>query len=529
MDWSKIHLWMLLAGLGLFLFGISYLEEALKALTGRNFKLFLQKQTGNSVKAVLAGALTTGIMQSSSMVTLLVMSFTGSGIIGLKNGIGMILGANLGSTVTGWIVTLLGFKLNLESFYLPVTAIGSLVFLFSPAGKINQLSKLLFGFGLMFMGLNFMKESFSDFTRTTDLGVLSGKPLILFFLFGCLLSAALRSSAAAIVIFLASLSAGGITLLQAGYLVVGADLGTTVTGIMGTLNGNHIRKKTGWSQFYINVITSIVTLILLKPLFQLIAWAGIQDPLVTLVTFHSTFNFLGILLILPFLGKFTNWIDKVVGSDNKSMTRFLAFANPNETMTALDALQQETLRFITKAHEHREMFFAINPKRDPVECYYELKNYENEIFSITTMFMKNKLTEKEIENIQHYFSSIRSATLAVKDIKDIHHNLTYVSQSGHDHEFGIYSLISEREQKFDKDYHHLLQNMKDNEAAEDMIREVDEEYTQLKKTALELYNKKPDFDLASIFNIIREIRDSRKLLLQAYQHYLEGTLNQSTN
>lgn len=522
MDWSKINFWLLLAGLGLFLLGISYLEEAIKALAGRNFKLFLQKQTGSPVKAVLAGALTTGIMQSSSMVTLLVMSFTGSGIIGLKNGIGMILGANLGSTVTGWIVTLLGFKLNLESFYLPVTAIGSLVYLFSGPGKVNQVSKMVLGFGLMFMGLHFMKESFTEFTHSADLAILNGKPMILFFLFGCLLAAALRSSAAAMVIFLASLSAGGITLIQAGYLAVGADLGTTITGILGTLNGNHIRKKTGWSQFYINIITGIITLIIMRPLFELIAAAGIHDPLVALVTFHSTFNFIGILLLLPFLGRFTQWIDKIIRSDSRSLTKYLAFANPTEPLTAIDALGHETLRFIRKAHEYREQFFAKNPKKDPVESYYELKNYENEIFGFSAGFMKEQRTSKEIEIIQQCFSAIRSSTLAVKDIKDIYHNLVAIGQSGLDNEFGIYRQITDREQKFDREFHHMLQNERDQEAIDDMTKGIEDEYSGFKQTALNIYHKAPDFDLASVFNIIREVKDSRKLLVQAFEHYLQA-------
>ena len=102
MDWTQIDGWKLFAGLGLFLFGMTYLVEGIKSLAGRNFKKFLQHQTGNSLKAVLAGALTTGIMQSSSVVILLVMSFTGAGIIGLENGVGMILGANIGTTLTGW-------------------------------------------------------------------------------------------------------------------------------------------------------------------------------------------------------------------------------------------------------------------------------------------------------------------------------------------------------------------------------------------------------------------------------------------
>jgi phosphate:Na+ symporter len=117
MEFEAVQLWSLLAGLGLFLFGMFMMEESLKTLAGRSFKKFLRKHTTNAIKAVLSGTLVTAILQSSSMVSLLVMSFAGAGIIGLKNGIGMIMGANLGTTLTGWLVSLIGFKLDIETLY----------------------------------------------------------------------------------------------------------------------------------------------------------------------------------------------------------------------------------------------------------------------------------------------------------------------------------------------------------------------------------------------------------------------------
>jgi len=522
MDWSKIDGWQLLAGLGLFLFGISVLEESIKSLAGRKFKTFLQKQTGNPVKAVLAGAFTTGVMQSSSMVILLVMSFTGAGIIGLKNGIGMILGANLGTTVTGWIVALLGFKINPESFFLPVTAIGSLGFIFFTNGKINLISKLLFGFGLMFMGLHFMKEGFMEFAQNTDLNMLAGKPLFLFLLFGFILAAAIRSSAAAMMIFLASLAAGSIDLLQAGYLAIGADLGTTVTGILGTLNGNHIRKKTGWSQFYINVITAVFTLFLIKPIFWLIDFTGIRDPLVALVTFHSTFNFMGILLILPFLGKMTLLLDKYISSDQKTLTKFLPYINPKEILSSLDALEAETLIFIKKAAEVRQMFFNNEKGKSPVDLYFDLKTYENEIFNLSSKIMQNNMSAEDAVKIQQLFSSIRSATLAVKDIKDIKHNIEECAQNVNDEIYQLYVTIVNRENEFHIVFDKLLKFDYDQEKITDLIEENEIYYSGLKTTAFEAYHKSLNFDLASMLNMVREIKDSRKLLFTSIQQFTDS-------
>lgn len=150
MEYQDIQIWEVLAGLGLFLFGMFMIEESLKNLVGRTFKKFLRKHTNNSVKAVLSGTLITGILQSSSMVALLVMSFAGAGIIGLKNSIGIILGANLGTTMTGWIVSWLGFKLDLGAVILPFIAIGGLGIIFLKSEKLSNLSKLLMGFSFIF-------------------------------------------------------------------------------------------------------------------------------------------------------------------------------------------------------------------------------------------------------------------------------------------------------------------------------------------------------------------------------------------
>jgi phosphate:Na+ symporter len=124
------------------------------------FQKFLRKHTKNRIKAVFAGTLVTAILQSSSMVSLLVMSFAGAGIIGLKNGIGMILGTNLGTTVTGWLVSLIGFKLDIGSFIMPFLAVGGLGIIFFKSEKLSQISKFLMGFSFMFLGLNYMKNGF---------------------------------------------------------------------------------------------------------------------------------------------------------------------------------------------------------------------------------------------------------------------------------------------------------------------------------------------------------------------------------
>ncbi len=338
-------------------------------------------------------------------------------------------------------------------------------------------------------------------------------------LFGFVLAAAIRSSAASMMIFITSLASGSIDLMQAGFLAIGADLGTTITGLLGTINGNHIRKKTGWSQFYINVFTAIFTIILIKPLFGIIAYAGIKDPLVALVTFHSTFNLMGIVLILPFLGKLTDLLDKYISDDQPDNARFLPYINSKDVLSSLDALEAETLLFIKKASEIRKIFFVYTKGKTPTEQYYDLKTYENEIFNLSAMFMQNKLSAAEAEKIQNLYSSIRSATLAVKDIKDIIHNMDEFKQSVNDEVFEMFENIMESEKIFHNEFEVLIQSNVNGEIMEDLILQNEKNYTNIKAHAFKLYNKYMDIDLASLLNMVREMRDSRKLILTAYQQY----------
>src|SRR5574343_822265 len=214
MNPSEIKIWYLLAGLGLFLFGMSILEEALSNLVGRTFKLFLRKYTKRPYQAVLAGTAATSVLQSSAMVILLVMSLAGAGVIGLESGIGMIMGANLGTTATGWIVSLIGFQFKITSFVFPLIAVGGIGSVFVKKEKWKQAFHFILGFSFMFLGLDYMKGGFESFAATVALSFLQGKNPFLFVLTGAVLSAGIQSSSGAMMIFLSSLAAGVITLDQ---------------------------------------------------------------------------------------------------------------------------------------------------------------------------------------------------------------------------------------------------------------------------------------------------------------------------
>src|SRR5574338_653367 len=198
--------WKMLAGVAIFMLGMNFLEDGLSHLIGRPFKLFLKKQTSNRIKAVAGGTIAAGILQSSSVVNLMVLAFVGTGVIGMKNALAIILGANLGTTISSWIVATIGFQFSIENFALPLTGIfGILMMLSDKESRFRHWCQMILGFSFLFVGLNFIREGFENAVLHLDLGRLNQQPAILFVLAGFLITAVIQSSSATVAIVLSAL------------------------------------------------------------------------------------------------------------------------------------------------------------------------------------------------------------------------------------------------------------------------------------------------------------------------------------
>ena len=519
-----IKIWAILGGLGLFLFGMRLLQESIHNLAGRSFKKFLRRYTENRLEAVLSGTFVTILVQSSSMITLLVMSFAGAGLIGLENGIGMIMGANLGTTVTGWLVALLGFKFGIGSLILPFVAIGGLGTAFFKSEKIASLSKFLMGFSLMFLGLDYMKEGFLEFAQRFDMSFLKGYNSIFFIFIGFSLTAAIQSSSGAMMIYLASLATGIITVDQGFYLVIGGEIGTTVSAIIGTINGNSISKKVGWSQFLYNLITAVIATLLMS-IFKIIieVLLQIKDPLLQLVAFHSLFNLMSILIMLPFLGLFTRFIDKFIQSKDSMQAKKIALVSPKESSTAIEALEEEADSFILKVIDTNARFFRLKTESliDPIESYFLLKKYEEEVLRFSMNVLMNPLSPDEVLKANHLGACFRNATLSAKDLKDVKHNLADLHNSGSDHLHDFYHLIKTNQQQLYSEMKTLINHSK--ELNSEDLENLDNlhlsfynlENEELQKAVRE--SKHRDMDIPSLLNMLREINNSNEALLIALQ------------
>ena len=450
---GELDLWRLAAGLGLFLFGMHELERALRQLAGRSFKRFLRQYTAKPVRGVIAGAVSTAALQSSSVVSLIVLAFVGTGIISLASATGIVFGSNLGTTATGWIVATVGFKLDIEAIALPLIAIGGFGVVWSGEGTRRLgFSHLLAGLGLMLMGLEFMKSGAVVATELFDPEALAGYPAIVFLVTGLLLTAVIQSSSATIMITLSALYAGAVPLVSAAAVAIGADLGTTITAMLGALAGSVDKKRVVLALVIYNAVTNLLAFAFLKPLLGFISGViGINDPLYALVAFHSLYNLIGNLIFLPLIPALSRWLGARFVEAEAPLLRYI---KPGETAVpeaAIENVSRETCRLIDQAAALNQVgfdlpadytFYDIGDDRRAVgvfeeapvfhECYADLKQLEGEILAFALKLQAEQLDADESARLGQLIPAIRNAVHAAKSMKDTHQDLQAFEESVND-------------------------------------------------------------------------------------------------
>ncbi|QFT00346.1 Na+/Pi-cotransporter [Labrenzia sp. THAF191b] len=346
-----------LGGVGLFLIGMLLLTDGLKALAAQRMRDVLSRFTSTPLSGAVTGALTTAVIQSSSATTVAAVGFVASGLLTFPQALGVIFGANVGTTLTGWLVAVLGFKLDLGQIALPFVFFGAIARL-AFRGRIALAGQALAGFCLIFIGIEHMKDgldAFSGVVTPTDFppDTLFGRLQLV--LIGMLITIVTQSSSAGIATALAALGAGAINFPQAAALVIGMDVGTTFTAALATIGGGTMARRTGYAHVIYNVMTGFMAFFLLGP-FQLVAGVltGNGDSQIALVAFHSFFNALGVVLVLPLARPFARLIEHLVpekGSDLTSRLDPLVLRDPHaaaslagQTVTHLETLIIERLR-----------------------------------------------------------------------------------------------------------------------------------------------------------------------------------------
>lgn len=447
MDTVDFEIWMFIAGLGIFLFGMFHLETGLKGLAGNSFKKLLQRFTDKRWKGILTGSFVTAILQSSSLVTLLVLAFLGAGMISLQNSLGVVFGANLGTTVTAWIVATVGFKLDIADLSYPFLAIGSLSYLLLDSRPVlKNWGSFLIGFGLLFLGLDFMKTSIEDVAGQVDLSLYANVGLWIFLLIGLVTTVLIQSSSAMIVIVLSALNAELISIHQSVAMIIGANIGTTSTLIIASFNGTADKKRLAAANVIFNLVAGAVSFLLLRQMvYFTIQYLGIREPLLELVFLNTLINLIGIVLFFPFIPAFARFMNRrFVKSEPSGTCRFIKNVDPEVSDVALQALDNEISRVYTLVEEfildcllidkngnHRSSGIKniFRAEKNLLETYAQLKSIEDEITDYYTQIQRFKLTQSEADLTANYLIRVRSMIIAAKNIKDVIPNIKEMSDS----------------------------------------------------------------------------------------------------
>jgi len=335
----------ILGGLGLFLFGMAVMTGALHALADERFRELLAHTVTNPWKGAVTGALSTAVLQSSSATTVAAVSFVGAGLLTFPESLGIIFGANIGTTITGWLVALVGFKLNLGDLMLPLILLGVLLRLMG-SKRFEQIGMTVAGFGLIFVGIGVLQQGLAGLEgRVTPEqfppDTLTGRFWLI--LIGMVVTLITQSSSAGVVMALAAVSTGTITLNQAAAMVIGMNVGTTSTAALATIGGNVHARRTGFAHVIYNVLTAIIAFVLLTPYMSLVEamLPGVRasDPELVLAGFHTFMNTVGVMAVLPFTKQFAALIVRIVPARGNPLIRQLdrsLFANPAVAIGAVE-------------------------------------------------------------------------------------------------------------------------------------------------------------------------------------------------
>ena len=312
------YVFTIIGGIGVFLLGMKLLSDNLRDAAGDALRVMLARFTDGKFSSVATGTIFTALVQSSSATTLASIGFVSAGLLTFSQAVGVIFGANLGTTATSWLVATVGFKININAFALPMVGFGALANLLLK-GRKAHLGAALAGFGLIFVGIDILQVGMADLADGIDLSGISAAGLagqLMLVGIGIIMTVLMQSSSAAIAATLTALYAGAIDLPQAAALVIGQAVGTTITAAMAAIGTSLAAKRTAAAHIIFNVITAVLALAVL-PLFLMAhsAWTGAGNPLAdatAIAIFHTSFKVLGVAVLLPVLEPFSRLIFRIV-------------------------------------------------------------------------------------------------------------------------------------------------------------------------------------------------------------------------
>ena len=448
----------IMAGVAILLFGMIMLEEGFRVFTKGPLQKILKRATDKLYKSITTGAIVTAFIQSSSLVSVITISFISAGLISLSGGLGLIFGANIGTTATAWLVAGFGLKINISVLAMPMLVFG-VIFSFQKNLSLKGLGNVLAGLGFFFLGIHYMKDGFDVFKEQIDLtqyAVPGYLGVIIYTGIGIVITTILQSSSATLALILTALAAGQIEYENALALAIGSNVGTTITAILGALSSNVSGKRLAGAHLVFNVVTGVVAIIFIFPLARGVNFLsdlfGIHatDFTLKLAMFHTIFNILGVLLMIPLIGKLEKLLLKVfkekVDRDidepkylNESVLEFPA--------STISALIMES-KYLYKNAIFEIVAHGLNIHRDDIKSdqkikniikkstedmrvdvenlyYQKVKSIYGEILKYASTAQKSmKLSEGQNNKITDIKIANRKMVEIIKDVRELNKNIT---------------------------------------------------------------------------------------------------------
>ncbi len=451
------------AGVSIFLIGMLFLEDGFKAFTGGVLEKLLQKTTDKTWKSLLFGIVSTTVMQSSSLVSVITISFISAGLVTLVAGIGIIFGANIGTTTGAWLVAAFGLKVKISAYAMPMLVFG-IVLLFQKSKYLKGIGSVLAGLGFLFLGIHYMKEGFEAFKDSFDLASLAvgGYPgLFLFAAIGAAATVVMQSSHATLVLILTALAAGQITYENALALAIGANVGTTITAIIGSLSANIQGKRLAGAHLIFNVVTGVIAIVFISQFVWAVDgvsnWAGIAADNFTmkLAVFHTLFNVVGVLVMVPLIHRLSDYLINYLPEKERDLAEplYLSDAAFEFPETVLKSLKKETWHLFDSAFEimahginlHRRQILESTDLEKTIDEDREVHEFDlDELYESKVKVLYSAIIDF-ISNAQMHMPSVfaeemyrlrKAATEIVECVKHIKHlrkNATKYMLSDNEH------------------------------------------------------------------------------------------------
>ena len=513
MEYSFYDLLKLLGSLAMFLYGMKIMSEGLQKFAGDRLRSILTAMTTNRVTGVLTGVLITALIQSSSATTVMVVSFVNAGLLSLSQSIGVIMGANIGTTVTAWIISALGFKVDMAAMSLPLLAVG-VPLLFSGKSNRKSIGEFIFGFSFLFMGLSLLKANAPDLGRNpemlsfvqnyTDMGFAS---VILFVLIGTVLTMIVQASAATMAITLIMCANGWISFELGAALVLGENIGTTITANLAALTGNTQSRRAAMAHLVFNIFGVIWVLCLFKPVTMGVSWfvedvMQTVDPAVAvsfkLSAFHTAFNICNVLILIWFVKFIEKTVCKIIPQKEVDEEYRLRFITGGLLSTAELSIVQARKEINLFAERMRRMFGMLKTLLHETN-----ENEFNKLFSRIEKYENiSDNMELEIANYLNKVSEGRLSSESKLEIRGMLREVTEIESIG-DSCYNLARTINRKRnggsEFTEKQYEHIHQMMQlTDDALAQMIAIVEDDYHVV--------------DVNKTFNLENEINNYRAQL-----------------